>query len=230
MLLWDRDRDVLRVVAVSNFPPEMLGFEFPFGEGLSSQAILAQRTIEVADYRTYEHRARALDQLRFRHGPVRAAHLFRGAAIGALNVHAHDQHHFPQGSADLLAAFAGHAAIAIDHARRYENEVSLGRDLAGQPGADTSLTVQQRLAEHVLLDAGPIGIATVLAEDLGREVVIQDHLHRLIAGASPDGGDAWRRLVDGIRPAPRMAPAGSRSRSRFGSGATLRPPPPVVRR
>ena len=197
ILLWDRDSDVLRVVAVSNFPPDMLGFELAFGEGLSSQAILDQRTLEVLDYGTYEHRVRALDRYEF--GSVLCAPLlFRGAAIGAINVHARSRRHqFPGGSADLLAAFAGHAAIAIDHARRYENEVSLGRDLAAtNRGLTRLLTVQQRLAEQVLLDGGPGGIAGVLAEDLGRDVVIQDHLHRLIAGASPAGDDAWRRLVD----------------------------------
>jgi sugar diacid utilization regulator len=196
ILLWDRQREVLRVVAVSNFPPDMLGFEMPFGDGMSSQAITTQRTIEVEDYATYEHRVRALDRYVF--GSVLCAPLlFRGVAIGAINVHARSRRHtFPPGSADLLAAFAGHAAIAIDHARRYENEVKLGRDLAETNRELTRLlTVQQRLAEHVLLDEGPGGIATVLAEDLGRDVVIQDHLHRLIAGAAPDGGDGWRRLV-----------------------------------
>lgn len=196
ILLWDRDSDVLRVVAVSNFPPDMLGFELAFGEGLSSQAIVDQRTLEVLDYGTYEHRVRALDRYEF--GSVLCAPLlFRGAAIGAINVHARSgRHQFPGGSADLLAAFAGHAAIAIDHARRYENEVSLGRDLAEtNRGLTRLLTVQQRLAEQVLLDGGPGGIAGVLAEDLGRDVVIQDHLHRPIAGASAGGGDAWRRLL-----------------------------------
>lgn len=196
MLLWDRDRDVLRVVAVSNFPPEMLGFELAFGEGVSSQAIVAQRTIEVDEYGSYEHRARALDRYDF--GAVLCSPLiFRGLAIGALNVHARaGQDGFPAGAADLLAAFAGHAAIAIDHARRYENEVRLGRVIAETNRDLTrSLTVQQRLAEQVLLDAGPGGIATVLAEHLGRRVVIQDNLHRTIAGAAPDGGDDWRRLV-----------------------------------
>ena len=198
ILLWDRERDVLRVVAVSNFPPDMLGFEMAFGEGLSSQAILTRQAVEVEDYATYEHRVRALDRYVF--GSVLCAPLlFRGAAIGAINVHARGRrHHFPTGSADLLAAFAGHAAIAIDHARRYENEVNLGRDLAETNRELTRLlTVQQRLAEHVLLDGGPTGIATLLAEDLGRDVVIQDHLHRLIAGAAPGGGDGWRRLLDG---------------------------------
>jgi len=196
MLLWDTDRDVLRVVATSNFPPDMLGFELAFGEGVSSQAILAQRTIAVDQYRTYEHRAQALDRYDF--GSVLCTPLiFRGQAIGAINVHARAAGHgFPSGGADLLEAFAGHAAIAIDHARRYENEVQLGRDLAETNRDLTrSLTVQQRLAEQVLLDAGPAGIATVLAEDLGRCVVIQDHLHRLIAGAAPDGSEDWRRFV-----------------------------------
>jgi hypothetical protein len=35
MMLWDRARDVFRVVAVSGDPVEMNGFEFDFGEGLS---------------------------------------------------------------------------------------------------------------------------------------------------------------------------------------------------
>ncbi|MBA3234857.1 MAG: helix-turn-helix domain-containing protein [Chloroflexi bacterium] len=204
MLLWDRERNKLRVVAVSNFPPDMLGFELDFGDGVSSRAILEQHTIEVDDYRTYPYRARALDRYDF--GPVLCAPLiFRGVAIGALNLHAGGgQRGFPAGAADLLAAFAGHAAIAIDHARRYENEVRLGRVLADtNRDLSRSLTVQQRLAEQVLLDAGADGIAAVLAEHLGRSVVIQDHLHRLIAGAAPDGGDGWLHLVPDTRPTGR---------------------------
>ncbi len=195
MLLWDRERDILRVVAVSNFPPEMLGLELAFGEGLSSQAILAQRTITVDDYGTYQNRVPALDRYDF--GAVLCAPLiFRGAAIGAINVHTRaGRTGFPTGGPDLLAAFAGQAAIAIDHARRYENEVRLGRVL-GETNRELtrSLTVQQLLAEQVLLDAGPAGIATVLAEHLGRRVVIQDQLHRSMAGASPDGSDDWHLL------------------------------------
>ena len=197
ILLWDRERDRLRVVAVSRHPADLLDFEMAFGEGLSTQAILAQRTIWVDDYATSEHRARALDRYAF--GSVICAPLiFRGEAIGALNLHAtQGGHRFGADDADLLAVFAAHAAIAIDHARRFENEVKLGRELADTNAElSRSLVVQQRLAEQVLLDAGPAGIAVVLAADLGRRVVIQDHIRRVIAGASPDGGDDWRRLVE----------------------------------
>jgi sugar diacid utilization regulator len=196
MLLWDRARDVFRVVAVSGDPVEMQGFEFPIEEGLSSEAIRDLRTVWVDDYGAYAKRCQALDHLRF--GAVICAPLlFRGEAIGTLNLHATGERRFGPDDADLLAAFADHGAIAIEHARRYANEVDLGRELAVTNRELTrSLAVQQQLAEQVLLDTGPAGIARVLAGHLGRCVVIQDHIRRVIAGASPDGGDHWRHLVD----------------------------------
>ncbi len=196
MLLWDRERDRLRVVTVSKMPADLLGFEMDFGEGISTQAILERRTLWVDEYGAYPHRARGLERYAF--GSVICAPLiFRGDAIGALNLHAtQGGQRFGSDDAELLAAFAAHAAIAIDHARRYENEVRLGRVLT-ETNAELSrsLAVQQRLAEQVLLDAGAAGIAEVLATDLGRRVVIQDHIRRVIAGASPDGGEDWRQLV-----------------------------------
>lgn len=205
VLLWDKERAMLRVVAFAHGPKELLGFEIAFGEGLSTQAILNRRTIWVDDYATYPHRARALDR-RYDFGSVICAPLiFRGEAIGALNLHAGPGGRpFGAEDATLLAAFAGHAAIAIDHARRFANEVRLGQILADtNDELNRSLAVQQLLAEQVLFDRGPAGIAEVLAEHLGRRVVIQDHIHRVIAGASPDGSDDWRRLVEaapGIEP------------------------------
>lgn len=205
MLLWDREQEKLRVVAVSSFPPDMLGYELNFGQGLSSQAILAQRTLQVDDYRSYEHRVPELDRYHF--GSVLCAPLmFRGVAIGALNIHGRDpEHRFQPGDADLLQAFAGLAAIAIDHARRYENEVRLGRELSDtNQELVRSLSLQQRLTEQVLHGGGPKALARELARVLDRPVVIQDHLWRLIACAAPDGGEAWRPLVVD-RPAPKAA-------------------------
>lgn len=197
MLLWDRERGRLRVVAVSGHPIEMVGYEVGFGKGMSTQAILARRVVMTDDYASYEHRAPGLDGYTF--GAVICAPLiFRGDAIGALNLHrTRGDRHFGPEDGDLLTAFAGHAAIAIDHARRYENEVRLGRSLAEtNRELSRSLAVQQRLAEQVLLDAGPPGIAAALAEHLGRRVVIQDHIRRVIAGAAPDGSEDWRALLE----------------------------------
>jgi len=195
MLLLDRDRCTLRVVAVANFPPDMVSFELRFGEGVSSEAIRRRRAIHVEDYRSYEHRAPGLERYDF--GAVLCAPLlFRDEAIGALNIHSGQPGlRFSDADVELLTAFASHAAIAIDHARRYANEVRLGRDLAeANRDLTRSLEVQQRLAEQVILGGGAAGIAAVLARDLRRRVVIEDHLHRTIAGASPDGGADWRSM------------------------------------
>ncbi len=195
ILLWDKGLGRLRVVAVSQRPTELVGFEMPFGQGLSTQAIVQRKTIWVDDYRTYPNRCRELDRYVF--GSVICAPLiFRGDAIGALNLHATDGRGFGEDDAGLLGAFAGHAALAIDHARRFENEVRL-REVLAETNAELnrSLTVQQQLAEQVLVDAGPAGIAEVLAANLGRRVVIKDHIHRVIAGASPDASEDWRGLL-----------------------------------
>jgi DNA-binding PucR family transcriptional regulator len=198
MLFWERERNTLRVVAVAGLPADLLGYELAAGEGLSREAIREGRTVQVDDYATYPNRARALERYRF--GSVLCAPLlFRGEAIGALNVHTSDTgHRFAPGDADLLQAFAGLAAIAIDHARRFENEVRLGRELA-RTNEDLvrSLSLQRRLTEQVLSGRGPAAVAAELASVLDRAVVIEDHLGRAIAGASPDAGDGWQALAAG---------------------------------
>ena len=213
MLFWERERGTLRVVAVWGLPADLIGYELRFGEGVSSAAIVEGRTLQVDDYATYPNRARALDRYRF--GSVLCAPLlFRGDAIGAINVHTSDTgRRFRPDDADLLQAFAGLAAIAIDHARRFENEVRLGRELA-RTNADLvrSLTLQRRLSEQVLAGGGPASIAGELAHVLDRPVVIEDHLARPVAGASPDGGDGWLRLLS-------VGAARTGRRSRRGGGA-----------
>ena len=121
MLFWERERDTLRVVAVAGLPGDLLGYELAMGEGLSSEAIREGRTVQVDDYATYPNRARALERYRF--GSVLCAPLlFRGEAIGALNVHTSDTgHRFAPGDADLLQAFAGLAAIGAASARIFSS-------------------------------------------------------------------------------------------------------------
>lgn len=196
MLLRDPEREVLRVVAVSNFPRDMVDFEMGTDEGLSSRAMATRRTMIVGDYQRYRHRVRRLDHYEFR-AVLCAPLIARGEPIGALNVHAIDPgRRFGQDDARLLSAFANHAAIAIDNARRYQNEVRLARDLArANDELDRSLTLQQRLVKQVLLDRGPRGVSQELAHLLDRPVVLQDHLFRVIAGAAPGGAGGWEELA-----------------------------------
>lgn len=220
MLLLDEERRRLRVVAVANFPSEMVGFEMELGEGVSSRAMAARRAVIVDDYQRYRHRVRRLDRYRFR-SVLCAPLIARGEPIGALNLHTTAAgRRFTQDDARLLTAFANQAAIAIDNARRYRNEVRLAEDLARtNRELERSLTLQQRLVQQVLLDRGPGGVAQELASVLGRAVVLQDHLFRVVAGAAPstDGAGSvdrsdvapWTDLV-----LPREA-ATSRGLARF---------------
>jgi sugar diacid utilization regulator len=195
MLLLDQERNVLRVVAVASFPPEMVGFEMGTNEGVSSRAMAARRTIIVDDYERYRHRVRRLDRYRFR-AVLCAPLVGRDVPIGALNVHATDtSRRFDEEDAALLAAFAAHAAIAIDNARRFGNETRLALDLASaNEELERSLSLQSRLSEQVLLDAGPAGVASELARLLERPVVVQDALLHVVAGSAPRG-ENWEALA-----------------------------------
>ena len=196
ILLWERERGTLRVVAVSGLDDDLIGVELRFGEGLSSDAIRTGRSLQVDDYATYPNRALGLERYRF--GAVLCAPLlFRGDTIGAINVHISEPgRSFDAGAADLLQAFAGLAAIAIDHARRFESEVRLREELA-RTNADLlrSLSLQRQVSAHVIDGGGPAAVAEELARVLDRPVVIEDHLDRTLAGASPDGGVGWRDIA-----------------------------------
>ena len=201
MLLLDQEQRTLRVVAVADFPSEMVGFEMDVGEGVSSRAMSARRAVIVNDYERYRHRVKRLDRYRFR-SVLCAPLISRGQPIGALNVHAtHTGRRFEHEDARLLTTFANHAAIAIDNATRYRNEVRLAEDLAhANRELDRSLTLQQRIVRQILLDRGPEGVARELAEVLERAVVVQDHLLHVVAGADPEGsssrnGAPWQEIA-----------------------------------
>jgi DNA-binding PucR family transcriptional regulator len=195
VLLLDEDREVLRVAAVANLLPEMVGFEMRNDEGVSARAMATKRTMIVDDYERYRHRVRRLDRYRFR-AVLCAPLMVRNTPIGALNVHATDAaRRFDASDASLLSAFASHAAIAIDNARRFGNETRLSSDLTRvNHELERSLTLQRRLAEQVLMGAGPVGVAEELARLLDRTVVLQDAVLRIVAGASPLGED-WEILA-----------------------------------
>lgn len=196
IVLQDEGSGAMRVVAVANLPDDMVGFELAADEGVSPRAMAARRTIIVADYRQYRHRVRRLDRYGFR-AIVSAPLVAREQAIGVLNVHTvRGEHRFTREDARLLQTFANHAAIAIDNARRYENEARLARDLARvNQELARSLTLQQRLAEQVLLDRGPAAVVEELSTLLNRPVVLQDEVLRVIAGATPHPEQPWEALA-----------------------------------
>lgn len=194
IVLKDKERPVLRVVAVADIPATMMGFEMDLGEGLTSYAMKTGRPVMETDYRHSKRRARQLDVYGFK-SVLCAPLISRGEAIGAINVHNTKEHRrFTQEEIELLTAFAGYAAVAIDNARRYQRESAMAADLAEVNEAlARSLSLQQRLVGRVLADEGPQAIAQELADLLRVPVVLQDDGLRVVAGAAPDSTD-WRSL------------------------------------
>jgi len=201
IVLLDPQAGTLRIVAATG--PESVGVEWSAEKGLSSRTMAARRTVMVRDYQRYRHRIEELAEYEV-HAVLCAPLIARGAVIGTITVHSKNPaYEFQPGHTQLLSAFASHAAIAIENARRYQAETRLARELReANEQLARSLTLQQRLVEQVLSDRGIGGIARELASLLQRPVVLHDDLLRTLAGASPPGGESWEVLAlpsDGLR-------------------------------
>lgn len=191
ILLWDRDGNVLKVVAVYEFSPDMLNFEMPMGEGLTSQAMASRRPVMVPDYLAYPRRAKALDHYRFK-AVLSVPLISRGQALGAINIHSGSVgHRYSEDDINLLAAFADHAAVAIDNAQRYENEKNLVADLRrSNERLSQSLAIQSQFTQQALHGRGLPGLAQRLASLIHHTVLIEDPFFHLLAASKANGDSA----------------------------------------
>jgi len=191
ILLWDRECNVLKVVAVYEFPPDMLYFEMPMGEGLTSQAMASRRPVMVPDYLAYPRRAKVLDHYRFK-AVLSVPLISRGQALGAINIHSGSVgYRYSEDDINLLAAFADHAAVAIDNAQRYENEKNLVANLRrSNERLSQSLAIQSQFTQQALHGRGLTGLAQRLASLIHHPVLIEDPFFHLLASSKANGDPA----------------------------------------
>ena len=196
LILKDARKNVFRIVAAARHATGVIGQEYPLDQGLAARVLTSGRTIIVPDYSHYQHRIESLEDYGFT-ATMSSPLIARGETIGVLTVeHTDPDAAFSDEDARLLTAFANHAAVALDNARRYENEVALARDLGrANEELSRSLLLQRRLVDQVLADRGPAAVAEELARLLERPVVLQDRFLRAIAGACPDRSEGWRQLA-----------------------------------
>jgi DNA-binding PucR family transcriptional regulator len=196
IILRDDEQQVFRVVAAARYTTGVVGKEYPLDQGLAARVLEAGETLIIPDYSTYEYRIRTIEDYGFS-ATISSPLIARGEPIGVLTVeHTDPEAEFSADDASLLTLFANHAAIALDNARRYENEVALSRDLArANDELSRSLVLQRRVVDQVLADRGPAAVAEELVDILNRSVVLHDRVLRVIAGAEPGGGDSWRGLA-----------------------------------
>ncbi|MGH7323751.1 MAG: GAF domain-containing protein, partial [Candidatus Rokuibacteriota bacterium] len=143
----------MNVVASLDLSPEILTqIRFHVGEGISGRAVSERRPVQSADLFT-DARARYPDIPRLtRFRSMLAVPLKVGdRVIGALSVFRRDVHHFSASEEELLLALADQAAIALEHARLYEQLEQMVAERTRE------LDAQKRFVE-VVLEALPLGV------------------------------------------------------------------------
>lgn len=154
------DGPVIRIAAVVNMPALALGAEFPPGVGLAGSVLKNQCAIAGVRYGD-------LDQPTI---PQFAEHTVIGmpiwqnqALIGFFGIGAEPPHCFSETDIETLMIFSRHAAIAIDNARRFEQEqhrntrlsfiTGLSRLLTSNLGSESQFqVVVEAIAQHFAFD------------------------------------------------------------------------------
>jgi sugar diacid utilization regulator len=116
--------------------------------------------------------------------------------LGTLNGYYTPVHTFTGYEIERLALLANHAAIALTSARRLDQLRQLNESLREQRDALTrSERIHERLLAVTVRSGGLSGIAAVLAELIGRPVLIDDSRNVVLATAGDDADlpdAAWR--------------------------------------
>jgi len=159
VLLLDRKTQILRLEAVTGFPPEILGkFQMPPGTGLSGIVAASGQPLVVQDCHT-DPRNTAADQDRhlglvtYLGLPIKS----QDQVLGVLTFNLTYPHQYTQDELAYLGAFADQVAIAIENARLFE-QVRAGRERLR--------TLSRRLVE--VQEVERRGIARELHDEIGQ--------------------------------------------------------------
>ncbi len=123
--------------------------------------------------------------------------------LGTLNGYYTPVHTFTDYEIERLALLANHAAIALTSARRLDQLRALNESLREQRDALTrSEQIHERLLAVTLRSGGLSGVAAVLAELIGRPVLIDDSRGGVLATAGDDARlpDATWRAATVVEP------------------------------
>ncbi|WP_122260722.1 helix-turn-helix domain-containing protein [Ornithinimicrobium cerasi] len=169
-----------------------------FGEGLGGLVAQTARPYATADYfsdERFEH-TRTIDSAVGSEEltAILGVPLLLGrTVIGVLYAANHDPRPFSREDVDLLTSFAGHAAVALDNARRTEENAAAFADLRrtgellrqAAEGSQRAADAHDRLA-NVVLQGGDLGdVAGELQQVLGEPVHVVDAQGTTLATSDP---------------------------------------------
>jgi signal transduction histidine kinase len=117
--LVDEKSRTIRTEAAYRMPASELGAETPFGAGLFGEVLRTQKPVVLNRYGDIE----TPTQLQMLDNAVIGVPIFwRNRLLGAFGLGSPLPHRFTEHDVEVLSLFARHAAIAIENARRYEQE------------------------------------------------------------------------------------------------------------
>ena len=149
----DPETRIISLVASLDLPQNMMSsVRIHEGEGITGQAVAEQRPMQSADLWSdprvrYPQLPQASGLRSMLSAPLRVG----AKAIGAIIVFRQDVHVFTPAEEELLLALADQAAIAMEHARLYEN-------LEGMVAERTLELDRQKRFVEVVLETLPLGV------------------------------------------------------------------------
>ena len=142
------------------------------GEGIAGHVVATGRALLVQDVERDDRFTRPNRERYFTHSLVSAPLVLQGQVRGVINVN-NKRNKAPYTNADLrlLQAIAGHAAVALSNARRYEEmEARAQRDAHAERKAEVGRTVdavRKNLKEHLSLAGGSADAAAGVFDGAG---------------------------------------------------------------
>jgi two-component system NtrC family sensor kinase len=189
----EADTGELTLAASLDLPQEVVTrVRVRVGEGIAGLAVSQQRPMQSADLysdprHAYPDLARATGLRSMLAAPLRIG----TRAIGAITVLRRDSHRFSASEEELLVALADQAAIALEHARLYEQQEGMVAERTRE------LDEQKRFVE-VVLETLPLGVFVL---DGALTVVRANREGERLLG----GGDLRGRALPALLPDARAA-------------------------
>ena len=198
--LYDERRDMLRCAAVHGLPKDLVGFQFPAGEGAAAEAV--RRGRPVVSNGAEAAAAIPSDAYDGFTSRIFAPIVDSGETRGVLGAGARDERRFGERDTDVIAAFASLAALALRNAETYEERT---RQARVQRGFSSIATV---LGEPLSLTATLDAVAQAAAEALGGDftavLMPRSDGELELTGAFELPASFASRLHDGLPPAARV--------------------------
>jgi PAS domain S-box-containing protein len=121
LYLCEPDRQQVRCVVSYNTPEDYTGTTLSYGEGAAGTIALTGEPLIIDDYRTWPGRAAAFEDSQPFSAVLGVPMIWQGEVIGVIDLLQDTESvKFAQADLELLTLFAGHAAIAVQNARLYD--------------------------------------------------------------------------------------------------------------